>query len=143
MNLFSQTTLFSVICLAIGDLSEKVSDYVRQGIENCKENSSLCHNNQFFDSDVTQISPSWFVFAAGLLREFGDGSGDTCRGSMSPVPGWQGAMYYTEPVSAEEIYSGDHREALYIYPDWSSCVEGVWEHHMLIEGEIKTLNHDL
>ena len=143
MNLFSQTTLFSVICLAIGDLSEKVSDYVRQGIENCKENSSLCHNNQFFDSDVTQISPSWFVFAAGLLREFGDGSGATCRGSMSPVPGWQGAMYYMEPVSAEEIYSGDHREALYIYPDWSSCVEWVWEHHMLIEGEIKTLNHDL
>ena len=44
-------------------------------------------------------------------------------------------MYYREPITAEEIYEGEHREGLYIYPDWSSCVEGLWEHHMLVEGE--------
>ena len=49
-------------------------------------------------------------------------------------------MYYREPISAEEIYEGDHKEGLYIYPDWSSCVEGVWEHHMLIEGEMKVFS---
>ena len=140
MNLLTQTTLFSVVCLSIGDSSEKISDFVRQGIKNCKENPSSCHNNQFFDTDVTQISPSWFVFATGLLRELSDGSDDTCRGSVSPVPGWQGAMYYGEEITAEEIYEGEHREGLYIYPDWSSCVEGVWEHHMLTEGEMKTIN---
>ena len=48
-------------------------------------------------------------------------------------------MYYREEITAKEIYEGEHREGLYIYPDWSSCVEGVWEHHMLIEGEMKTM----
>ena len=26
-------------------------------------------------------------------------------------------------------------QGLYIYPDWSSCVEGVWERHTLIQGQ--------
>ena len=137
MNLFTQTTFFFVVCFSFGDSSEKISDFVRKGIQNCKENSSSCHNNQFFDTDITQISPSWFVFATGLLREFKDGSEDTCRDPESPVPGWQGAMYYRKPISAEKIYELEHREGLYIYPDWSSCVEGVWENHILVEGKMK------
>ena len=142
MILFTLTTFLSVLCLSTGDSSVKVSEFVRKGIKRCKENPDSCHNNQFFDTDVTQISPSWFMFATStpLKKEVEDTwfekrSEDTCWANVSPVPGWQGAMYYMEPVSAEEIYEGDHKEALYIYPDWTSCVEGVWEHHMLIEGK--------
>ena len=138
MNLFTQTTFFSFVCFSLGDPSQKISDFVRKGIQHCKENSSgSCHNNQLFDTDVTQISPSWFVFATGLLMELEDRSEDTYSDPESPVRGWQGAMYYKKPISAERIYELEHREGLYIYPDWSSCVEGVWENHILVQGEMK------
>ena len=149
MMLFTITlTIFiSVFCLSTENSSVKVSEFVTKAIKTCKENPGSCHNNQFFDTDVTQISPSWFMFATStpLKKEIQDtwfekSSVDTCWANVSPVPGWQGAMYYREPISAEEIYEGDHKEGLYIYPDWSSCVEGVWEHHMLIEGELKVFS---
>ena len=35
----------------------------------------------------------------------------------------------------EEINKGDHMQGLYIYPDWSSCVDGLWERHTLIQGQ--------
>ena len=34
-------------------------------------------------TQISQISHSWFVFAAGLLREFKDGSEDACRNPES------------------------------------------------------------
>ena len=139
MNLFTLTTFFSVVCLSFGDPSKNISDFVRKGIQNCTENSSSsCHNNQFFDTDVTQISPSWFVFAAGLLWELESESEDP----EAPVPGWQGAMHYRKPISADRIYELEHREGLYIYPDWSSCVEGVWENHILVQGEMNLILAD-
>ena len=52
-------------------------------------------------------------------------------------------MYYRQPTTSEEIYEGDHMEGLYIYPDWASCVEGLWEHHMLVEGKTKRFSAHL
>ena len=140
MTRFTLTLISSVICLTTGKSSAvKVSEFIRKGIQKCQRNPVSCHNNVFFDTDVTQISPSWFVFASSSplkkTKEVEESSEDTCWDAVSPAPGWQGAMYYREPTTAEEIYEGEHREGLYIYPDWASCVEGLWEHHMLIEGE--------
>ena len=133
------TILISFVCLSIGNSSVKISDFVEKGIQTCKENPGSCHNNQFFDTDVTQISPSWFAFATSTPlreeKEAEESSEDTCEAPASPVPGWQGAMHYMEPITAEEIYEGEFHEGLYIYPDWASCIEGVWEYHMLIEGK--------
>ena len=46
------------------------------------------------------------------------------------------SMFYSqEPNSAEDPQDDlEPRQGLYIYPDWSSCVEGVWQHHTLIQG---------
>ena len=42
---------------------------------------------------------------------------------------------FQKPTSVEEVDTGDHMQGIYIYPDWSSCVEGVWERHTLIQGQ--------
>ena len=139
MTRLTLTIISSVICLTTGKSSVKVSEFIRKGIQKCQENPGSCHNNEFFDTDVTQVSPSWFVFSTSTplkkAREDEEHSEDTCWDAVSPAPGWQGAMYYREPTTAEEIYEGEHREGVYIYPDWTSCVEGLWEHHMLVEGK--------
>ena len=139
MTRLTLTIISSVIYLTTGKSSVKVSEFIRKGIQKCQKNPGSCHNNQFFDTDVTQVSPSWFVFASSTplkkTKEVDKSSGDSCWDAVSPAPGWQGAMYYREPTTAEEIYEGEQREGLYIYPDWVSCVEGLWEHHMLVEGE--------
>ena len=141
MTRLTLTIISTVVCVTAGDLSVKLSEFVRKGIRKCQENPGSCHNNQFFDTDVTQVSPSWFVFAASTplknLEEVEESSEDSCSPTAPPAPGWQGAMYYRQPTTAEEIYEGDHMEGLYIYPDWASCVEGLWEHHMLVEGKTK------
>ena len=66
-----------------GNPSEKISDFVAERIKKCNDSISKCQNNEFFYSDVTQISPSWFAFATTI---------DIPR--PSPAPGWQGAIFY-------------------------------------------------
>ena len=143
MTKLTLTIISTVACLTTGDLSVKVSEFIQKGIRKCQEIPDSCHNNQFFDTDVTQLSPSWFVFAASpplkKVVEVEERSEDSCSPPVSPGPGWQGAMYYRQPTTAEEIYEGEHLEGIYIYPDWVSCVEGLWEHHMLLEGEMTLL----
>ena len=70
-----------VIPFSHGNPSVIISEFVRQSIQKCTDIPGSCHNNQFFDSDISQISPSWFTFATNLT-------------TVSPAPGWQGAMYY-------------------------------------------------
>ena len=137
--MFTLATILSSLCSSNGDMSGKISEFVRKGIQNCKETPASCHNNQFFDTDVTQISPSWFVFSTStdLKTEVEARNEASCGGPVAPAPGWQGAMHYSEPLTAEEVYEGEHKEGLYIYPDWSACIQGVWEHHLLIEGLVK------
>lgn len=72
-----------MILLSSGNAPEKISDFVVERIGMCQKSINKCHNNQFFYSDVTQISPSWFAFATTI---------DIAP--PSPAPGWQGAMFY-------------------------------------------------
>ena len=66
-----------------GNPSEKISDFVAESIKKCNDSINKCQNNEFFHSDVTQISPSWFAFATTIDIPM-----------PSPAPGWQGAIFY-------------------------------------------------
>ena len=72
-----------LILLSSGNPSEKISDFVAERIKKCNDSISKCQNNEFFYSDVTQISPSWFAFATTIDIPM-----------PSPAPGWQGAIFY-------------------------------------------------
>ena len=71
-----------MILVVSGNPSVRISDFVTEKILECKKPNE-CHNKQFFHSDITQISPSWFVFATSIDIK-----------GPSPNPGWQGAMFY-------------------------------------------------
>ena len=72
--------LINWILLSSGNSPERISDFLVEGIRNCQ---TSINTTQFFYSDVTQISPSWFVFATTIAIP-----------PPSPAPGWQGAIFY-------------------------------------------------
>ena len=104
------------------EIRDKVSKFIYYQMTQCKINQEKCKIEQFFDTKVTQVSASWFVFS-GWRNE-----------DQEPM-GWQGAMFYHHPEHQEhaedELLSG-----YYIYPDWTSCIEGLWQFHQLLEGSL-------
>ena len=45
-----------------------------------------------------------------------------------PYQGWEGAFYIRNVEDSGAI------DAVYVYPDWNTCVEGTWKNLTLISG---------
>ena len=107
------------------DTARDIAALVRAGLAECEAGrlQEPCFQETFFDTSVTQLqlaglaASSWFLFARGL----------------------QGAAVYPGAGARGGVVAGEHIQGVYIYPDWSSCVQGTWEHHILVQGEGRQL----
>ena len=107
------------------DTARDIAAFVRAGLAECEARrlQEPCFEETFFDTSVMQLqlgglaASSWFLFSRGL----------------------QGAAVYPGAGARGGVVAGDHLQGVYIYPDWSSCVQGTWEHHVLVQGEGRQL----
>ena len=110
-------------CYRGAEAAVKVKDWISSSMTDCRAGGD-CKVSQFHDILLTRLG-NWYVTSGWTvgLEIF-----------KPRVEAYQGAFYY---------WSGDGGEGggegVYIYPDWTHCVQGRWRRHLLEEGQYCTL----
>ena len=148
-------------CYKGGEAARTIRDWISSSMESCRAGGD-CEVSQHRDILLTRLGP-WYVtsgwtvsseirkprveayqgvFYYGASADAGDagdgeggegGSGDGGDGGRGD--GGSGEGGDGEGGSGE----GGSGEGVYIYPDWTHCVQGRWRRHLLEEGQYCTL----
>ena len=115
-------------CYKGGEAGRRVRDWISSSMESCRTGGD-CEVSQYHDILLNRRG-SWYVTSGWNV---------TLASARPRVEAYQGAFYYWTGGGGGEGGGEGDGEGVYIYPDWTHCVQGRWRRHLLEEGQYCTL----
>ena len=116
-------------CYKGGEAARTIRDWISSSMESCRAGGA-CEVSQFHDILLTRLGP-WYITSGWNV---------TLESGRPRVEAYQGAFYYGANGGGGDDADGEGSvEGVYIYPDWTHCVQGRWRRHLLEEGQYCTL----